>query len=476
MELASRTPDGGMVRLWSVGTAFDLQGDQALAPYVELAAQLGRLPGRKAVALFRPDVNLDRQGLDVRSVERVRQSRDNLDADVARSQQALDRLETVAVFARTAFYPSNTALEGSINAPGLNRIATSTGGRPLLGTGDPGAIFNLILEDAKDYYVVSYDPALEGNGARRSIRADVEGKGLKVQAPRGYLDLEGLDDLGRPASSPLDLDPEAADLPIRLSHAFFRGADGKPLAIFAAGVDAAELDPAQDGKSVTVELTAAAGARDGSGGWAVREQQASRQVFAGKAFQSAIKKGGAPIEVTLTAALPASGSQTLEVALRDEGSGRYGLDATALWAPDFTRPLATSTLVVTRRAIETKKAKQTPSWGDALDYDTTRLIPESTREFTVGDTLLFSYRLYNTPPEMLQQSPAPQIALLLNEVQVEEFDLQAESRVDRDTVQYMGALRTDNLEPGDYILLSAVPGRNDERQPYVEAQFRLVGK
>ena len=364
-----------------------------------------------------------------------------------------------------------------MNLPGLNRIASATGGRPMLGTGDPGAIFDLILEDAgAGYYLLSYDPELKGDGSRRSIKVDVQRKGVRVRGPDAYLDLEGLADAGSAKPSPLDLDAAGADLSIEVSHAFFRGSDGKPLLIWAVGADAANLEPQADGKRVSVALTAAGGAAGAGGDWTARGGRTSRQVFDRKAFENAQKKDGVAVEVSFQTALGGPGPQKLKLVLRDESSDRYGVDETERFAPDFARPLATSTLLVSRRAVETKKAEQTPEWGAVLDYDGTRILPEATREFQVGDTLLFSYRLYNTPPEMLRQAPPPQIALMRNEVQLESFQLQAESRVDGDTVQYMGAIKTGGLEPGDYILLSAVPGREDERQPYVETSFRLIEK
>lgn len=476
LSLDESTPSGGFVRLWDVGAQFDVQGAAALAPYIQLCSQLAAVPGRKAVALFRPALRLDREGLDVRATTRIPQSRENLDSDIANVQGALDRLETAALFSRTRIYPSSTGQGASMNMPGLNRIASATGGRPMLGTGDPGAVFDLILEDARGYYVVSYDPELKGNDAKRSIKVDVERKGVRVRGPDSYLDLEGLGVVAESRPSPLDLDPAGADLPIEVSHAFFRGPEGKPVLIWTAGVDAAQLEGEQDGKRVAVSLTAAGGAADGEGGWTGRGERSSRQVFDSKAFESAKKKGGAPVEIALQTSPVGPGPAKLRLTLRDDTSTRYGVEEAELFVPDFSRPLATSTLVVSRRAVETKKAEETPEWGAVLDYAGTRVMPEATREFRVGDTILFSYRLYNTPPEMLQSAPPPQIALMRGEMQLDSFDLQAESRVDGETVQYMGAIKTNGLEPGDYILLSAVPGREDERQPYVETQFRLVKK
>ncbi len=71
-----------------------------------------------------------------------------------------------------------------------------------------------------------------------------------------------------------------------------------------------------------------------------------------------------------------------------------------LAVPDFSLPLETSTLLLTRRATEIKAGLADEPWGDLLDYGETQLIPESTRTFNIGETILFTYRLYN-PPQAL---------------------------------------------------------------------------
>ncbi len=479
VDLPAKTPGGALPRLWNVGMLNQVQGDAALAPYLELAAQLSGVAGKKAVALFRPEVRLDRQGLDTRSTAPRRQNRKvGLGADVLRSQQTLDQLQTVALFSRSSFYPAYTGQDSSMNQPGLNSIAEATGGRALLGTNDPKLIFDMIVEDANDYYVLGYSPELRGKNGRHSIKVAVARKGMKVSAAKTYLDIEGLGTVRAPTQSPLELSSDGASLPLQVAYAFFRGDDGKPLIIATAGVDGKQVEGAESGKGVALELTAAGGVRSGASAWAASEERRVRRIFDKKGFAAAKKKGGTAIDVSFTLALNAAGWQEWKLALRDENATTYGVDEQRLWAPDFAKPLATSTMLLTRRAIEPGGKTPAEPWGELLDYGQTRFVPESAREFRTGETVLFTYRLYNPPQDMLGEAPEPQIALLRNEEQIGDFQVRAESRIvdGKNEIHYMGALRTDNLEPGDYIILSAVPGRNDERQPYVEAPFKLVEK
>jgi VWFA-related protein len=479
IDLHTKTPGGGLPRLWNVGTLNQVQGDAALAPYIELAAHLSGVPGKKAVALFRPDLRLDRQGLDTRATAPRRQNRKvALGADVVRSQQVLDQLQTVALFSRSSFYPAYTGQDNSMNQPGLNSLAQSTSGRALLGTNDPKLIFDMILEDAGDYYVLGYSPELQGKNARHSVKVSVSRKGTKVRAARSYLDIEGLGSVPTPTQSPLELSSDDASLPVQVAYAFFRGDDGKPLMIATAGVDGKAVEGAASGKGVSVDLTAAGGVRSGTAEWSASETRRVRRVFDKKGFAAAQKKGGVAIDVSFTLTMPAAGWHEWKLALRDENATKHGIDEQRLWAPDFAKPLATSTMLLTRRAVEAGGKTPVEPWGELLDYEETRFVPESGREFRAGETVLFTYRLYNPPQDMLGQAPEPQIALLRDEEQIGDFQVSSESRIvdGKKEIQYMGALRTDNLEPGEYIILSAVPGRNDERQPYVEAKFRLVAK
>ena len=457
VELAKRTPSQGLTRLWTTGTSTELQGDAALAPYLELAAQLAGVPGKKAVVLFRSDIRLDRQGLDERSTQRRRQNRRAaLGADIARSDQTLNRLQTVALFSRTSFYPAYSGQAGSMNQQGLNRIAQATNGRPLLGTGDLKLIFGLLLEDARDYYVLGYSPDLRGNGARRPVKVSVAGKGAKVRVAKSYLDPKGLGSVSAPAQSPLELSSAGATLPLQVAYVFVRGDDGKPLMIATAGIDGKDVEGVKSGKGVAVDISAAGGVRADSGEWAASSERRVRRIFDGKAFASAKKKGGASIDVSFALALPASGWQEWKLSLRDENAKTHGADEQRLWAPDFSRPLATSTMLLTRRAVETGSRTEAEPWGELLDYGETRFVPESAREFKVGETVFFTYRLYNPPREMLAKAPEVQLALLKNDEQIGDFQARTDSRIveGKPEIQYMGVLRTGNLEPADYIILS----------------------
>jgi|GEM_PF-3410891 len=478
VALASQSPDSGLPKLWGSGAQFELQGEAALSRYIELAARLQTVPGRKAVLMFRPDIQTTRQGLDFRTTEQTAQNRENIDVDFTRTEQTLNRLGAVALFSQTTFYPAYSAQAGGMNQQGLAQIASATGGKAVLGTSDPAVAFKMVLDDARDYYVLGFKPTLTGKGNPRSIKVDVDRKGVRLRHAKSFLDIEGLGAAPAEATSALDADGDSELSTISQYHVF-RGDDGKPLLLFTGGADLQELEAKEAGKGFEVSLTLAGGFSDGAEGWSVKQQRTVRQVFAKKPFQKAQKDGGVLVDVSAVVR-PSPGEQDWKLVLRDENSGKLGIDQRKFLVPSFTLPLDTSSMVVTRRAVPIEGAEAQP-WGALLDYGESRFIPESSTEFTVGDTVLFTYRLYGPPAALLQGEPQVQVALLKDEAQLDSFEWQGSAQVVEGAggakeIQYMGAIRTNGLEPGSYLILSAVPGRDDARQPYIEGAFQLKKK
>ena len=477
VELARRGPDGGIVRIWNFGQSYRIQGQPVIDSYTLLASQLGAIPGQKRVVMFRQSLELRQDGLDTREMTIQRAQLRQNDADMLRNEDDLDRLGTVAALSRVRFYTTNASVNvSSMNEQGLNAVARHTGGKPALGGSNPGDVLRLALEDLPGYYVATVTPEFEGKGTRLNWKASLERKGAAAKLPRGYLlDLRGLDGLATPRENLLSRDEAAGKLPVRSEHWVFRGPEGAPMILVSAGAPADELATSAGDNGVTVELALAAGARDGEG-WSVSAERRSRQLFEKKAFAKAQKDGGVWLEVNASGKLPGPGMHPWKIALEDGQAGIFGAIQTTVGVHDLARPLATSDILITRRAVALRPETPAEPWGDLLDFGGSRLIPESTREFRTGDPVLFTYRLYNASQEMLDQPPPVQLALFRNEQQLESFEGQGESRVvpGKNEIQYVGTIQTKGLEPGEYLILSAVPGREDERHPYVEGAFRLV--
>lgn len=479
VELAGRTPDAGLEKIWDFGQAYRIQGKPVLSRYALLASQLARIPGQKRVVIFRPSLELRQDGLDTREMNiRTGQLRQN-DADMLRNEDDLYRLGTIAALSRVRFYPSNASTGStSLDDQGLTSVARHTGGDPALGTGDPAEAVRIALAHLPGYYVATFDGELEGKGGRKSLKAEVRGKGGDAKFARDFLlDAPGLEGLGEAPEDLLSLAAADASLAVRAEHWVFRGADGRPMALISAGAPAAAVQSAKDGKGVAVVLALGAGFKNAEG-WSSLALRVTRRVFDRKAFEKAQKEDGVTVDVAAMGALPGPGIYAWKTVLKDEESGAFGVLETEVGTHDLSRPMATSDVLITRVAVPVNPDLTEEPWGDLLDFGGSRLLPEPTREFRVGEPLLFTYRLYNAPAQMIANPPPVQLALFRNDQQLESFEGQGQLRVieGKAEIQYVGEIQTKGLDPGDYLILSAVPGREDERQPYVEGAFRLVKK
>jgi hypothetical protein len=479
VELAKKAPEAGLAKIWDFGQAYRVQGRPILDNYTLLASQLAAVPGQKRVILYRLALELRQDGLDTREMNiRTGQLRQN-DADMLRNEDAIQKMGTVAAIARTRFYTTNASVNpNDMNDHGLNTVARTTGGKPVLGVGNPYDVVEAALEDLPGYYVATVDAPFEGKGGRRNLKATVHRDGAEAHLARAFLlDLPGLESLGAAGEDLLAKGAAEGDLKIRAEHWVFRGPEGGPMLIVAAGAPVESLSGAEAPGGVAVELALAGGYPAGDG-WKTVARRGSRQVFAKKAFESARKQGGVSIELTASGELPGPGVQLWKTVVRDVERGAVGVVENEVAVHDLSRPMATSDVLITRKAISVNPDTPAEPWGDLLDFGGSRLIPESTREFKAGEPLLFTYRLYNAPKEMLDSPPPVQLAVFKDEVQLESFDGEGRSRVieGKAEIQYVGSIETKGLEPGEYLILSAVPGREDERHPYVEGEFRLVKK
>ena len=479
LDLARKGPDAGLVKIWDFAQGYLVQGKPVLDNYALLASQLAAVPGQKRVVLYRQSLELRQNGLDTREMTiRTGQLRQN-DADMLGNEEDVERLGTIAALARVRFYTTNVSVNvSSIDDQGLNAVARHSGGKAVLGGSNAEDVLRVAMEDLPGYYVATIDPPFEGKGSRVNLKASVSGKGVTARLPRAFLlDFPGLEAIAGPREDLLALDEAAGKLPVRVERWVFRGPDGGPLIILSAGASVDALGSAPADKGLAVELALAGGIRAGDG-WAPAAQRRSRQIFEKKAFANAQKRGDFWVDVTASGGLPGPGMHAWKTVLRDEQGKAFGAVSGSVGVHDLSRPMSTSDVLLTRRAIPLKPDTPAEPWGDLFDFGGSRLIPESTREFNPGEPVLFTYRLYNPPQEMLDSPPPVQLALFKDEQQLESFDGQGEVRVipGRKEIQYVGSIQTKGLEPGEYLILSAVPGREDERQPYVEGAFRLVKK
>jgi len=496
----------GLLPFWKVGTSAQLSGRPVLDSYTVLSRQLGVLPGKKVVVMFREGLRLDRDGLDTgyapsqewgpggRRGDGIRSTVGTNDASPMQFVDSFDQLASEALRNRVSFYavhPRGAGLGG--DAQGLNQLANRTGGKALLTEGDPAVIFRLVLEDASGYYLLTYEPSDERQrGRKRRINVRLNRKGLRAAALGEYMERKpGEQPAPQRAASGASVGPAAGgqagpaahmvddaamkallaaagrtDFPLDAAHAVFRGPDGRATVLYALGVHPRELKTIQVRGSTEADFTVGAQALSGQDEAAYSSVREKR-TFPSKEFRNALQDER--MRTTCSGELRglAPGSYELHVGWKDEAAGKASTAKMPLSVPDFSGPLAASSLFITRDAAQGAPPANSMH-GDLLTVGDTHFLPDSATKYAPGETLFILYHLYNVPDDLLAQPPGVQFVVLQNGQPVANAPAGGDAVALREKkeIRYRVMLQTDQLSPGSYSAMAGVP-RAGSPQPRV---------
>jgi hypothetical protein len=415
-----------------------------------------------------------------------------LNAEPGQHTRALERLSSEALRNRVAFYPVR-ALGGNLGdygAQGLNQIANVTGGEAVLTEGDPAVIFSRVLHDAGNYYLLSYessDPSERGRKRRISVK--VNRKGLKASALIAeYMERQPGE---RPvpkrvaavAPSTLAVDDaamkellaagEKVDFPLDFSHTVFGGSGGKAVVLYAAGVHPGELKTVESKGSVEADFSLAVQALRGAEEAAyasVREKRA----FPAAEFSKALTDKR--MRTHYAAALRGidSGSYELRLAWKDENGGGASTARLSFTVPDYSKPLAASSLMITRDAVQGPPEIGNPL-GELLAVGDTHFLPDAATKFAPGQTLYVVYHLYNVPEAMLAQPPPLQFVVMQNQQPVSNAPSggDAVAMKEHNQVRYRVMVQTDQLKPGTYTALVGLPSAGGGQPQILTNDFEI---
>jgi hypothetical protein len=495
----------GLMAFWKVGAGALLGGRPMLDLYTVLTRQLGVLPGKKAVVMFREGLRLDRDGLDTgyapsaelgvggRSRDGIRSTVGSNDASPLQFVDSFDQLASEALRNRVSFYPVHPRGEGlSGDAQGLNLLANRTGGKALLTEGDPAVIFRQVLEDASGYYLVTYEPSdQQERGRKRRINVRVNRKGLRAEALGEYMERKAGEQrapqraaAGPSAGAAALLTDDAAmkellsgaarqDFPLDASQAVFRGPDGQATVVYALGVHPRDLRTSEAGESTEADFAIGAQAlagQDEAAYNAVRE----KRTFPTKQFRGALKDER--MRTTYSGELRglAAGSYKLRVGWKDEGADKASIAEMALSVPDFSEPLAASSLFITRSA-EQGATPPNGAHGGLLSAGDTHFLPDPSTKYAPGETLFILYHLYNVPDELLRQPPGVQFVVLQNNKPVANAPAggDAVTLPDQKQIRYRVMLQTDELARGTYQAMVGVPRAGNAQPRVLTKEFAI---
>jgi VWFA-related protein len=345
----------------------------------------------------------------------------------------------------------------------LQTVADWTGGRAIMNTNAPQDSVGPILDESSAYYLLAFQPDVKPDGRFHSIAVKVNRPGVSVRTRSGYYaepappavasgQVDVLDAVSR------SLLPERG-LPLSVTAAPFRGADGAPVVVVTTGVRAdatlrgpgnVPAGPAPQFEPIEILTTAF---RDGE-----RALEWQRQRL------SIALPETAPNELryeSISTLRLKPGSYEVRVATRHERAGVLGSVHTYVDVPDFeSDPVTLSGIVLLDRRAPT--ATPPEALGGVL-----ATAPTTRRDFTTADRASALVRVYQP-----QGRPPAAVSLVfrvldgqLRKVATAAHTLAADQFAPAGSADGRFELPLDTLPPGSYVLrVDAAGGRTTGRR------------
>ncbi len=468
--------------------------------YIDLIRALSIYPGRKVVVLFSTGLPVDEDNLDI-----------------------MKALEDEATKARVRFYVSdvgrlsavppggdaesagnldsllgnpldngfqNQAQQRQDNQDGLYELARRTGGRAVLNSNDFGEVFDVVIRESGDYYLLGYYPSdTKQRGRLRRLRVHVRRNGLRVRHQRGYYEERPFELMSRTERNlrmhqALTFDTPYTDLPLRVDHEFFHNSHGSPTLVYSVGLHTRDIPSATVKKGETVKLTVIAQAS----GTETESGRRTPPIIDERRFEMIVDSS----ELERLSNDPNSwlhyGSQMplepgiydWKVIVRDDLSGSLGSFQTQVRIPESQPRLSASSLLLTSRIDDissTKPRKATrKSPEDVLQVAGSRFFASAVKSFRKGESIYLLYDVYNPGAESLLDPPSPRLALYRGQERVERLPVKGHQTVPDhkgNRIRYMAALATTNLPAGDYTIAAMLPSGTGEG-PVIYRKFQIV--
>jgi VWFA-related protein len=461
----------------------ELYGALTFYRYIRLAQTLGGFPGKKAVVLFSAGMRIDDANLDLVS----RFAAEAMKARVSFYTVDTRRLSVSPEYdAESSAAPSRLAVEAfQDEQDGLFTLAKSSGGKAIQNTNKLGEIFDAVLEDASEYYILGYYPKdLSRQGRFRKIRVEVDRERVRLDYRKGYYEekeFQRMTDAEKRLEllQALELETAFTEAPLSAGFEFFRGEGEQTVLGYSVGLHPSSLPAERKGKNWEVDFSIVAQAMQAGDdhGTALEERRMRMQVPAG-AYERMQSDPSARLQFVSQMLLPA-GSYQWRVIVRDESTGKLGSYKALVTAPDFSAGHPASSLLITGRVEDRpkKKKKGQSEEPGPFDIETYRLSPDSDRIFRRGDPLYALYDVYGYRPDDLARPDNAKLALFRGKKRVKNIPVAAyRVAVDREasSVRYLTVLDTAKLEAGDYVLGALVPTGGKDEAGLVWRRFTVI--
>jgi len=336
----------------------------------------------------------------------------------------------------------------------LRVLAANTGGFAALNRNDFNSAFDRIVQENSQYYLLGYySTNTRRDGRYRKIQIRLKRPGLRVARARdGYFEARGR----RPNEPPPAANPALAaalssplpvsGLPLKVFAGAFKGEAPNAAVAVVLELDASKLDFVEANGTFNESLEFANAATDSRGKVYPGERHTANLTLKPDTYERAKDRG---FRVLTQVSLP-PGRYQLRLAAGNK-SGKAGSVLYDLDVPEFYKePFVMSGVAITAASASlTPTVKAKDPLGDFLPGP-----PVATREFAVGDTLMFFAEFYENG------AGSPHMVDLKAELRSEGGRVVLEAAEERSSTEvrggggygFAGRLPLTDLQPGLYVL------------------------
>ena len=478
-----------------------MHGQIALRRYTELAMGLSAYPGKKAVVLFRPGLRLEPQLIPALQQLASQALRSQVSFYTVDSRGLVGALGTDASLSgglpigrEVGIQPSLT--RGGLTAEerhleqlgGLASLAVLTGGETLRNSNALVDVFDKLAEDSSHYYLLGYYPVESGREGRfREIQVSVAHSEARVETAQGYYGSRPFPEMTEGEKAvhlhhTLVEDEATTHFPIQLGYDCFRSPDGRAVLLFTARARLAGIaaEHTEQSEPPTYSLMARAVNRQ-SADFPLYHHGRTSFGLSAKELAAAQDDTSKWVVYSAEVTVP-PGEYDWKVALQDDQTGRIGIRSIQIEVPDFSQPLAPSTLLLTTRAIPLKRAKRhrarkrSAAGSALLDFDKTSFLLDHRHQFGSGDTVYLLYDLYNVTPELLASPPPFEAILFWGGRQVAEVQGVGKAIADPKSrsIRYSAALDAKEMPPGRYTVRVSIPTPREPGRTSISRSFLVL--
>ena len=275
----------------------------------------------------------------------------------------------------------------------LYTVAHDTGGQAFLDSNDFGKVFERVQQDTSSYYVLGYrstNPARDGR--YRHIQVKTARKDVKLEYRAGYYapaDFQHSTQADREDQLQAEIasDLPSTDLPIFLSTAYFRGADGRFFVPVSIVVPGSEIPFTKNSDKDKATLDFAGLVRDTVTKFPMGSARETVKLNLDESQQ--VRRRNVQYNTGFT--LP-PGKYHLKFVVRENQSGRMGSFETDIVIPDLKKATIKMSSVAIGSQLQPapKKKNENP-----LVRDGNELLLNVAHVFSSNQTLYFYYEVYD---------------------------------------------------------------------------------